>query len=98
MSLVKKSLSIKNTNIQPALPAQSQQQKKQNKAPTTPKSDNKDTSTTPRALYWCLYCQPRTHPTHCPSASIANPEHAIVGWVFTVKTNIIKLSNCSKQY
>ena len=28
----------------------------------------------------------------------ANPEHAIAGWVFTVKTNIEKLSKYQKQY
>ena len=39
-------------------------------------------------------CQLWTHPTHCSSASIANPRHAIAGWVFRVKTNIEMPSKC----
>ena len=54
----------------------------------SPKANNKDTTATPMASFWCLHCQPRTYPTHCSSASIANSEHAIDGWVFSVKTNI----------
>ena len=97
MSLVKRNLFIKLLIPSRNFPAQSQQQKHQNNAPTTPKVDNKDTSTTPMASFWCLHCQPRTHPTHSSSASIANPEHAIAGWIFTVETNIVKLSKCCKQ-
>ena len=35
--------------------------------------------------------QPWTHPICCSSTSIINPEHAIAGWVFTVKYNIEKV-------
>ena len=97
MSLVKEILSLKLLIPSRHLPAQSQQQKHQNKTPTMPTADNKDTGTTPMTSPWCLHYQSRARPTHRSSASIANPEHAIAGWVFTVKTNIVKLSNCSKQ-
>ena len=97
MLLVKRNLAIKLPTPSRHLPAQSQQQKHQNKAATMPTADNKDTSTTPMAPPWCLHCQPGAHPAHCSSTSIANPEHVIAGWVFTVQTNIVKLSNCSKQ-
>ena len=80
MLLVKRNLLIKITNTH--LPAQSQQQKHQNKEPAMPTADNKYTSKTPTASPWCLHCQPRAQPTHRSSASIANPEHAIAGWVF----------------
>ena len=43
-----------------------------------------------------IYYQPLTHPTTCSSVSIAKPEHAIADFVFTVKTNIAKLSKYSK--
>ena len=71
MSLIKKYLVIKTTNTQPAFTCPKSTTETPEQAPTTPKVDNKDTSTTPMALPRCLYCQPRTHPTHCPSASIA---------------------------
>ena len=73
--------------------AHNQQRKHQCKMPIMLKVDNKDTRTMP----WCLHCQPQTYPTPCSSVSIASPQHAIAGWVFTVKTNIVKLSRYSKQ-
>ena len=41
--------------------------------------------------------QPGTYTTLCSSASIANPEHATAGRIFTARTNIVKLSKYSKQ-
>ena len=84
MSLVKRNLSLKLLIPSQHLLAQIQQQKHQNKAPTTPKADNKDTSMALMTSSWSLHCQPRKHPTHCSSISIANPEHAIAGWVFKI--------------
>ena len=40
--------------------------------------------------------QPQTPPTHCSSASIANLEYAIAGWVFTVKADIEEVLKCQK--
>ena len=48
------------------------------------------------ASFWCRHCQPQTHSTSCSSVSFKNLEHAIAGWVFTVRTNIVELSKYSK--
>ena len=43
------------------------------------KVNNKDTKTTPMALFWCL-CYLLTYFTPCSSVSIVNFEHVIVSW------------------
>ena len=45
------------------------------------KVKNKNTRTTPLALFWCLYCYLSTCFTPFSSVSIVNFEHEIAGWV-----------------
>ena len=44
------------------------------------KANNKDTTTRPSALFWCLYCYLWTYFTPCSSVSIVNFERVIAGW------------------
>ena len=44
------------------------------------KVNNKETRTTPMALFWCLYCYLWTYFTPCSSVSIVNFEHVNADW------------------
>ena len=72
MSLVKRNLVIKITNIQPAFTCPKS-------ITEIPKKDANHVQTIQYTYTHNIYNrQPRTHHTHCSSASVANPEHAIV--------------------
>ena len=45
------------------------------------KVNNKDTTATPMASFWCLYCYLSTYFTSCSSVSIVNFELVKAGWV-----------------
>ena len=97
MTLVKRNLVIKNTNTHPAFtcPKSTTETPEQGASHAQSLKKRHQHNTNDAVLVFSMPT-PNT-PTHCPSASIANPEHAIVRWVFTVKTNIIKLSSFSKH-
>ena len=53
---------------------------------------NKDTRTTPMALFWCLFCYLWASFTPCSSVSIVNFQHVIASWVFRLNVLIQSFS------
>ena len=94
MLLVKRNLVIKITNTQLVFTCPKSTTETLEQVPTTPKANTYIHTHTHIHIY---NRQPQTHPTHCSSASIVNLQHPVASWVFTVKTNIEKLSKCHKQ-